>query len=117
MPEAARLNDSVAGTTAGEHSGHVPPHSPEPFGGQISSGCSGNVFINGRPAGGDHRKRHHGDGRLLRQLPGGGGRRERLGQYQRKTGCQEGRRPGSTQRLRGGSFRELRCFHRGMSYV
>ena len=50
MPEAARLNDGVAGTTAGEHSGHVPPHSPEPFGGQISSGCSGNVFINGRPA-------------------------------------------------------------------
>ena len=50
MPEAARLNDSVSGTTAGEHSGHVPPHSPEAFGGQISSGCSGNVFINGRPA-------------------------------------------------------------------
>lgn len=50
MPGAARLNDSVTGTTAGEHSGHVPPHSPEAFGGQISSGCSGNVFINGRPA-------------------------------------------------------------------
>lgn len=50
MPEAARLNDSVVGTTAGEHSGHVPPHSPEPFGGQISSGCSGDVFINGLPA-------------------------------------------------------------------
>lgn len=50
MPKAARLNDSVAGTTSGEHTGHVPPHSPEPFGGQISGGCSGNVFINGRPA-------------------------------------------------------------------
>lgn len=50
MPEAARLNDSVAGTTAGEHSGHVPPHSPEPFSGEISAGCSSNVFINGRPA-------------------------------------------------------------------
>ena len=45
MPKAARLNDSVAGTTAGEHTGHVHPHSPEPFGGQISGGCSGNVFI------------------------------------------------------------------------
>lgn len=50
MPEAARLNDSVAGTTDGEHSGHVPPHSPEPFTGEISAECSGDVFINGRPA-------------------------------------------------------------------
>lgn len=50
MPSAARLNDSVTGTTAGEHTGHVPPHSPETFSGEISSGCSGNVFINGRPA-------------------------------------------------------------------
>lgn len=73
MPEAARLNDSVAGTTAGEHTGHVPPHSPETFGGQISGGCSGNVFINGRP-GGYRRERHNGDGRLLRELPGCGGR-------------------------------------------
>lgn len=64
MPKAARLNDSVAGTTAGEHTGHVHPHSPEPFGGQISGGCSGNVFINGRP-GGYRRERHNGDGRLL----------------------------------------------------
>ena len=31
MPNAARLTDAVDGTTAGEHSGHVPPHSPEPF--------------------------------------------------------------------------------------
>ena len=30
MPNAARLTDAVDGTTAGEHSGHVPPHSPEP---------------------------------------------------------------------------------------
>lgn len=50
MPEAARLNDSVTGTTAGEHSGHAAPHGPETFGGNISSGCSGDVFINGRPA-------------------------------------------------------------------
>ena len=50
MPSAARLGDAVTGTTAGEHSGHVPGHSPETFGGQVSSGCSGNVFINGRPA-------------------------------------------------------------------
>ena len=50
MPGAVRLNDSVSGITAGEHSGHVPPHSPEPFSGEISAGCSGDVFINGRPA-------------------------------------------------------------------
>lgn len=50
MPAAARLSDSVAGTTAGEHTGHIPPHSPLPFGGQISGGCSGDVFINGLPA-------------------------------------------------------------------
>lgn len=50
MPGAARLNDSVTGTTAGEHSGHSPPHSPETFSGEISAGCSGDVFINGRPA-------------------------------------------------------------------
>ena len=50
MPGAARLNDTVAGTTAGEHSGHTPPHSPEPISGEISAGCSGDVFINGLPA-------------------------------------------------------------------
>lgn len=50
MPGAARLNDSVSGTTAGEHSGHVDAHSPASFSGKISSWCSGNVFINGRPA-------------------------------------------------------------------
>ena len=36
MPQAARITDAVAGTTAGEHTGHVPPHSPEPFSGEIS---------------------------------------------------------------------------------
>ena len=50
MPAAARLNDSVLGMTAGEHSGHSPPHPPEQFSGEISGGCSANVFINGRPA-------------------------------------------------------------------
>lgn len=50
MPSAARLNDAVVGTTGGEHSGHAPPHSPMTFTGEISGGCSGDVFINGRPA-------------------------------------------------------------------
>lgn len=50
MPNAARLTDAVDGTTAGEHSGHVPPHSPEPFTGEISGACSGNVRINGLEA-------------------------------------------------------------------
>ena len=50
MPNAARLTDTVDGTTAGEHSGHVPPHSPEPFTGEISGACSGNVRINGLAA-------------------------------------------------------------------
>ena len=36
MPQAARITDAVAGTTAGEHMGHVPPHAPEPFSGEIS---------------------------------------------------------------------------------
>ena len=38
------------GTTAGEHSGHVSPHSPELFTGEISGACSGNVGINGLAA-------------------------------------------------------------------
>lgn len=50
MAQAARLGDAVTGTTAGEHSGHVPPHPPETFSGEISGGCSGDVFINGIPA-------------------------------------------------------------------
>ena len=50
MPNAARLTDAVDGTTAGEHSGHVPPHSPEPFNGEISGACSGDVRVNGLAA-------------------------------------------------------------------
>lgn len=50
VPGAARLNDTVAGTTSGEHSGHAPPHAPMAFSGEISSGCWGDVLINGRPA-------------------------------------------------------------------
>lgn len=50
MPGAARLNDSIQGTTAGEHTGHVSPHGPLPISGQISGGCSGDVNINGQPA-------------------------------------------------------------------
>lgn len=50
MPQAARLGDSVQGTTAGEHSGHATPCSPETFSGEISGACSGDVFINGIPA-------------------------------------------------------------------
>ena len=50
MPGAARLNDAVAGTTGGEHSGHVPPHPPMAFSGEISSGCWGDVIINGLPS-------------------------------------------------------------------
>ena len=50
MAQAARLSDSVLGMTAGEHSGHIPPHPPEPFSGEISGGCSGDVYINGLPA-------------------------------------------------------------------
>ena len=50
MPGAARITDAVDGTTAGEHSGHVPPHSPEPFSGEISGGCSSTVRITGLAA-------------------------------------------------------------------
>lgn len=50
MPQAARLTDAVAGTTAGEHTGHIPPHTPEPFTGEISGACSGTVRINGLAA-------------------------------------------------------------------
>ena len=50
MPAAARLNDTVAGMTAGEHSGHIPPHGPLPFEGEISGNCSLTVKINGVPA-------------------------------------------------------------------
>lgn len=50
MPGAARLNDTVTGTTAGEHSGHASPHPPMQFAGEISAGCWGDVLINSRPA-------------------------------------------------------------------
>ena len=50
MPNAARLTDAVDGTTAGEHSGHAPPHPPEPFSGEISGACSPTVRINGLAA-------------------------------------------------------------------
>lgn len=50
MPQAARLYDRVEGTTSGEHTGHVPPHGPLPFTGEISANCSQDVRTNGRPA-------------------------------------------------------------------
>lgn len=82
MPQAARITDAVAGTTAGEHTGHVPPHSPEPFSGEISGACSGTVRINGvRRYGGEH---YHRAGRVLRIQPGRRGHRERDGADQRK---------------------------------
>ena len=81
MPQAARITDAVAGTTAGEHTGHVPPHSPEPFSGEISGACSGTVRINGLSAGGEY---HHRAGRVLRVQPGRRGRRERDGADQRE---------------------------------
>lgn len=49
MAGAARLGDAILGT-AGEHSGHIVPHSPVVISGSISGNCSGNVFINGKPA-------------------------------------------------------------------
>ena len=48
--KAENITDAVAGTTAGEHTGHVPTHSPEPFSGEISGACSGTVRINGLSA-------------------------------------------------------------------
>ena len=51
MAEAARLGDEVFGMTGGEHSGHTKnPHPPMQLTGNISDGCSSNVFINGKPA-------------------------------------------------------------------
>lgn len=50
MPKAARLNDTVQGVTAGEHSEHIPPHAPMVFTGEISGNVSSKVFINHRPA-------------------------------------------------------------------
>lgn len=50
MAKAARLNDPVAGVTAGEHNGHSPPHGSLEFVGEISGGCAEGVYINGEPA-------------------------------------------------------------------
>ncbi len=50
MPAAAREQDRVDGRTAGEHKGHGPPHSPEPFTGEILRACAKTVRVNGRPA-------------------------------------------------------------------
>lgn len=50
MPGVARLNDSIAGTTSGEHSTHTEtPCSPSAISGSISGGCSTNVYCNGLP--------------------------------------------------------------------
>ena len=64
MPQAARITDAVAGTTAGEHTGHVPPHSPEQCRAAISGACSGTVRINGKAAArmGDALAAHSGSG-------------------------------------------------------
>ena len=86
MPNAARLTDAVDGTTAGEHSGHVPPHSPEPFTGEISGACSGDVRVNGLAAA--------TVGRVLWIQPGRGGGRQRNRADQRKSGGPHRRRPG-----------------------
>lgn len=47
MASAARITDTVAGITAGEHNGHLTPHTPEPFAGEITGSCSDTVRING----------------------------------------------------------------------
>lgn len=50
MPSVSRLNDSIRGVTSGEHSGHISPHPPLIITGNISGGCSSNVFVNNSPA-------------------------------------------------------------------
>ena len=50
MSGAARLTDSILGTTTGEHGGHIPGHSVSSITGSISSNCSSNVYINGLKA-------------------------------------------------------------------
>ena len=51
MAQAARLGDTVQGMTSGEHSGHEEePHGPSVISGEISGECSGDVFVNGKPA-------------------------------------------------------------------
>ena len=49
MAGAARLGDTISGI-AGEHSGHITPHSSVAISGNINGKCSDNVFINGKPA-------------------------------------------------------------------
>ena len=49
MAGAARLGDTISGI-AGEHSGHITPHSSVAISGNINGKCSNNVFINGKPA-------------------------------------------------------------------
>jgi uncharacterized Zn-binding protein involved in type VI secretion len=45
VTQFARLNDEILGMTAGEHSGHVPPHGPLVLTGFISAATSTKVFI------------------------------------------------------------------------
>ena len=50
MPLVARLNDSILGMTAGEHSGHtLSPHPPVKLTGNISGNTSSNVFCEELP--------------------------------------------------------------------
>lgn len=92
MPQAARITDAVAGTTAGEHTGHVPPHSPEQFSGEISGACSGTVRINGLAAATVGSITTERD-RVLWIKRGHRGSRERDRTDQRESGGPHGRRP------------------------
>lgn len=54
MSGVARLGDSITGTTTGEHHGHYnedgePIHGVGTITGSISSNCSSNVYVNGKP--------------------------------------------------------------------
>lgn len=99
MPNAARLTDAVDGTTAGEHSGHVPPHSPEPFTGEISGSCSGDVRVNGLAAATVGSETTERDG-CCGSSKGAVAARQRNSKDQRKSGGPHRRRPGTTQRER-----------------
>ena len=64
MPGAARLNDSIQGTTGGEHTGHVPPSwSPAYLWTNLRGVFRGREYQ--RAASGYGGKHHHGAGRLL----------------------------------------------------
>lgn len=56
MPQAARITDAVAGTTAGEHTGHVPPTPRNRSAGRSPGRVRGRCRINGLAAryGGEH---------------------------------------------------------------